>query len=284
VKNQGRDTVVGIFLDETYAQQAIQALQSAGFKANITDQSSLRSLNIPQNELGLYESRLGEGNTVVTVKTGDRGEDALGIMLQNGAEYMNLHAAQGSAGAQQGGRYDEEYYRKLQANQRQYGQVDQSTGRARTAEELRVQLREEGLVATKQAVQTGEVQVQKVVHERQEEIPVNLRREEVTIERHAVNQPIAAGEIGDLQDEVIRVPVYEEQAQLEKQARIKEEVVIGKQAVQEQQTLTGTTRHEHLEVNETGNVSVQGNVETDVRTSSEGMRAYDPDTQGHTHR
>jgi uncharacterized protein (TIGR02271 family) len=275
VKNQGRDTVVGVFLDETYAQQAIQALQSGGFKANITDQSALRSLNIPQNELGLYESRLGEGNTVVTVKTGDRGEDALGIMLQNGAEYMNLHTAQGSAGAQQSGKYNEEYYRNLQANQRQYGQVDKSTGRARTAEELRVQLHEEGLVATKQAVQTGEVQVQKVVHERQEEIPVNLKREQVTIERHAVNQPVAAGEIGDLQDEVIRVPVYEEQAQLEKHARIKEEVVIGKEAVLEQETLTGTVRHEHLEVNETGTVNVRG--------TEEGMRAYDPDTQGHTH-
>jgi uncharacterized protein (TIGR02271 family) len=270
--NNQRDTVVGVFLDEVYAQQAIQALQSAGFQANVTDQSSLRSLNIPQNELGLYESRLGEGNTVVTVNAGGRGEDALGIMLQNGAEYMNLHAEQ------QGVRYDEEYYRNLQANQRQYGQIDRNTGRARTAEELRVQLREEGLVASKQAVQTGEVQVQKIVHERQEEIPVNLKREQVTIERHAVNQPVAAGEIGDLQDEVIRVPVYEEQAQLEKQARIKEEVVIGKEAVLEQQTLTGTTRHEHLEVNETGNVNVQGNAGT-----SEGMRAYDPDTQGHTH-
>ncbi len=124
-------------------------------------------------------------------------------------------------------------------------------------EEIHLRLEQETRVPAKQAVQSGEVQVQKIVHERQEEIPVNVRLEQVTIERHAVNQPVEAGEIGDLQDEAIRVPVYEEQAQLEKQARIKEEVVIGKEAVLEQQTLTGTTRHEQVEGDETNNVNVR---------------------------
>ena len=67
-------------------------------------------------------------------------------------------------------------------------------------------------------------------------------------------------EIRDMQDEVIRVPVYEEQAQLHKQARVTEEVTVGKKAVEEQQTLSGTVRHEHVEVVNDGDVQVRGDV------------------------
>lgn len=254
---QNTSTVVGIFPDNSWAQLAIGTLQSNGFNARLADRGTvdnLANLGIDRNAASLYQSRLGEGNWVVLVENaGNRGEDALGVMLQNGAENIDLSKDSSNNSA--------DYYQRLQnagANERQYGHYDESLGRARNAEEMRVILREETLTPVKQAVQSGEVQMQKVVHERQQEIPVNLRHEEVTIQRHAVDRPATGDELDDMTDQVISVPVYEERAELQKQARVREEVTIGKQAVEEQQTLTGTTRHEHLEVNETGNVVVQG--------------------------
>ncbi|HEX8227872.1 MAG TPA: YsnF/AvaK domain-containing protein [Chloroflexia bacterium] len=262
-------TVVGIFPDQTWAQGAISALQNGGFNARLADTgtvSNLASMGIDSNAASLYESRLGEGNVVVIVENaGGRGEDALGIMLQNGAE--NIDLSKDRTGNTTTTTTTTDYYQRLQsrgANERQYGNYDESLGRARNAEEMNVLLREETLTAVKQSVQSGEVQVQKVVHEKQQEIPVNLRHEEVTIERRAVDRPATADDLDDMTDQVISVPVYEERAELQKQARVREEVTIGKQAVEEQQTLTGTTRHEHLEVNETGNVVVQGDANTNT--------------------
>lgn len=256
-------TVVGIFPDHSWAQGAIGALQNAGFNARLADRGTvgnLANMGIDSNAASLYQSRLGEGNVVVIVENaGGRGEDALGIMLQNGAENIDLSKDRtGGATTTTTTTTNYQQLQSLGANERQYGSYDESLGRARNAEEMRVILREETLTPVKQAVQSGEVQVQKVVHERQQEIPVNLRHEEVTIERHAVDRAATADELDDMTDQVISVPVYEERAELQKQARVREEVTIGKQAVEEQQTLTGTTRHEHLEVNDTGNVVVQG--------------------------
>lgn len=122
----------------------------------------------------------------------------------------------------------------------------------------RIELREEELTASKQQVQAGEVQVRKTVQEEQREIPVNLRHEEVTIERRAVDRPLREGEVADLSEEVIQVPIYEERAQVQKQARVAEEVVIDKNVVQEQETLRGTVRREDLDIERSGDVDVRG--------------------------
>ena len=273
------DKVVGVFFDEGYAQQAIQALQAAGYEARIADESAIKSfrkLGWEEEVAALYESRYNEGNAIVVVEGGD-GTNALNMLLEYGAEYINLQQqGQGkqSAGTQSGA-YDAAYYQNLQADQRQYGTYDEQLGRARNAEELHVQLRDETLTPVKEAQQSGEVQVRKVVHEREVEVPVTLRQEEVIIERVPVDREISAaeaGEITDMGDQVIRVPVYEEQVELQKSTRVREEVTIGKRAVEQQQNVSGTTRHEHLEVEETGEVRVQGNAqETTVRNANAGM-------------
>jgi uncharacterized protein (TIGR02271 family) len=265
--NETNETVVGVFLDQQHANQAIQHLKQQGFNAQIANKSAIkafRSTGLEDDVVNLYENRLNEGNSIVTV-TGNNGEDAMRLMLQMGAEYINISDKGGTSryNWMQGETQNASYYQNLDRTKRQYG-WDENQGRGWNEDELRVQLREETLQPVKQAVQKGEVQLNKTVHERQQEVPVNLRREEVYVNRQAVDRPASPGEIGDMQDEVVRVPVYEEQAELQKQARVREEVNIGKRAVEEQQTLTGTTRHEHLEVNETGNAQIEGNVQGDV--------------------
>ena len=126
--------------------------------------------------------------------------------------------------------------------------------------------------------QAGEVELRKVVHEREQQVPVNLRHEEVYVERRAMNEAANSDDIRDMQDQVIRVPVYEEQAQLHKQVRVTEEVAIGKNAVEEQQTLSGTTRHEHAEVVSDGNVQVRGDVNDATRATQQGYTQTETQT------
>jgi uncharacterized protein (TIGR02271 family) len=267
--NNTNETVVGVFFDEGYAQQAVQALQGAGYQARIADQAAIqtfRSLGWEDEVASLYESRYNEGNSIVVVEGGD-GASALASLLQYGAEYINLKGSGGNTGNTayaETQAYDANYYRNLKNEQRQYGQYDQQMGRARNAEEIRLQLREETLTPVKQAQEAGQVQFRKVVHEDQVEVPVTLRREEVVIERTPVDRAATAAEAGAInvgEDQVISVPVYEETVELQKQTRVREEVTLDKKTVEEQQTVAGTTRREDVELDESGRIRVQGSVD-----------------------
>ena len=261
--NATNETVVGVFLDQQHANQATQYLQQQGYDAQIADKSAIkafRSTGLEDDVVNLYESRLSQGNTIVTV-TGNNGEEAMRQMLQMGAEYINISDKGGTPryNWMEGQAQQANYYQNLDRSRRQYGMWDQTRGRALNEDEVRVQLREETLQPVKQAVQTGEVGVHKTVREQQHEVPVNLRREEVTIDRQAVDRPADPREIGDMREESFSVPVYEERAELQKQARVYEEVTLSKQPIEEQRTVTGTTRREELDVTENGDAALRGN-------------------------
>jgi uncharacterized protein (TIGR02271 family) len=94
----------------------------------------------------------------------------------------------------------------------------------RTADEgaRKLQLREEELIARKQSVETGRVGVRTEVISEQRTIDVPVTREEVTIERHAVDRRPADRPIAER--ETISIPVHEEEVTLEKKAVVYEEV------------------------------------------------------------
>ena len=220
---------IGVFFDENYAQRAIQGLRQAGINAQIADDKVVRDLKrygfTDQDQIGVYQNRFKEGNTLVIADAGQNGEDVMNLLLQYGAENIDMTRGQNAR-----------HYQNLQANQRQYGPYDEQTGRARSADEARLVLVREQLIPTKQAVQAGEVQVRKTTHEHQEQFPVTLTHEEVTIERRPIQGQVSEADL-TAGEQVVRVPIYEEQAQLQKQATA-EEVVVRKQQVQQQQTLT----------------------------------------------
>ncbi len=117
----------------------------------------------------------------------------------------------------------------------------------------KVQLAAEELHVDKARQQAGEVEIHKEVVEEQVEIPVTLQHEEVVITRHAVNRDLAPGErVADMnEDEVVRIPVTQEVANVTKTAHVVEEVEVGKRVVSEDQTVSGTVRHEEIDINDT---------------------------------
>jgi len=123
--------------------------------------------------------------------------------------------------------------------------------------EQTLQLREEELSTRKRSVETGQVSIGKEVVSEQRTIDVPVTREEVTIERHAVDRRPSDRAI-DERDETISVPVHEEQVTAEKRAVVYEEVEVGKRAVQETQHVSETVRREEAVIDKDGRVEIEG--------------------------
>ncbi|MGH2458340.1 MAG: YsnF/AvaK domain-containing protein [Chloroflexota bacterium] len=127
-----------------------------------------------------------------------------------------------------------------------------STGEA-AEQTRRIPLRDEEIEIHKHREKVGEVVIGKEVVEEQRTFNVPVSREEVTIERHTVDQPIKGPmpPVGQ-ESEVVRVPIYEDVVDVEKRAHVHEELVVSPEEVTTQEQVTRTVRREVPEVSTTG--------------------------------
>jgi uncharacterized protein (TIGR02271 family) len=111
---------------------------------------------------------------------------------------------------------------------------------------------EERIGVEKRSGQMGEVQIRKEVETEQVNIPVELRHEEVHVNRvDTPNRPVRPGEAPDaFQEGTIRVPVRGEEAVAHKEAIVTGEVVIDRDVVTERETVSDTVRRETVDVDE----------------------------------
>lgn len=83
------------------------------------------------------------------------------------------------------------------------------------------------------------------------EVPVE--REEVVIERHPAS---GMAKSGDIREEILRIPVKEDQVHVSKEAVVTEEVSIGKRKVRDTEHISDTVRKETLKFDESGGAKV----------------------------
>lgn len=117
-------------------------------------------------------------------------------------------------------------------------------------EEQRLTLSEEELEARKRVREAGEVTVRKetVTEHRQIEVPVT--REEVHVERGPAS-PGASAQGAPFEEETIRVPVREEEVEVTKRPRVREEVRVSRTARQQEQRVEGEVRREEARIDRT---------------------------------
>ncbi len=119
-----------------------------------------------------------------------------------------------------------------------------------------VQLREEELRARKEGREVGQVGIRKEVVEEEKTLEVPVTREEVFVERHAVERRPSDAPIGE--GETIDVPVYEEEVSVEKRPVVTEEIEVGKREVQDTERVSGTVRKEEPRIEREGDADVRG--------------------------
>ncbi|MGM9922718.1 MAG: YsnF/AvaK domain-containing protein [Bacillus sp. (in: firmicutes)] len=161
------------------------------------------------------------------------------------------------------------------------------TGRAADGleDEKTLRLREEQLQVDKDQVQTGEVVVNKQVRTEQKEVQVPVEHEEVYIERRPVTNPTAGINDGSITDEneTIRIPVVEEQLQVTKKPVVTDEIVIGKEKVQETKTVKDSVKKEDVSVDKNGNPILSDDTVTAADRKAANMdSSYDYDDKEET--
>lgn len=129
-----------------------------------------------------------------------------------------------------------------------------------TAEDGRLQLRQEELDVNKSRVQAGEVTLSKEVVEEQKAVDVPVTHEEVIIERRTINNeqsdtPISSGE-------TIRIPVSKEQVDVGKHTVVTGEVSARKHEVEETRHIEETLKKEEARINTEGDTNVITNEST----------------------
>ena len=112
--------------------------------------------------------------------------------------------------------------------------------------------REERLTVDKDTEQVGGVRVSKRVVEDTQSVDVPVTREELVIERRSVDRP---ADHDTLTEDSVEVPVYEEQVRTSKDARVVEELEIGKTSKTDTERVSGTVRREEFEIDSDGDVN-----------------------------
>ncbi len=108
---------------------------------------------------------------------------------------------------------------------------------------------EEQLHVSKRAVESGETRVRTNVTSRPVEETVNLREEHVTVERRPVDRAVGNAP-NAFQDGVIEVTEMAEVPVVSKEARVVEEVVVGKDITERQETVRETVKRTDVDVDE----------------------------------
>ncbi len=269
-------TLVGIFDDYNTAQQVAQELVERGFNqadinitANDAKQGSthygggtdatyntagstfsdrisnffgnLFGSDVDESDRGIYAESVRRGSTLVTVRAKDQMVDtAVGIMNRHGAVDIDWRAAQ----------YQASGYTSFDAAAPAYtaDQVRQERDRLSNQGEVAMPVVEEQLQVGKRAVQRGGVRVYTRVTERPVEETINLREEQVRVDRRPVDRAVSEADLAAVREGAVEVTTPGEEAVVSKQARVVEEVVVGKEATERTETVHGTVQRTDVEV------------------------------------
>ena len=132
-------------------------------------------------------------------------------------------------------------------------------GMSETDNQKGLKLYEERLVTDKHRRKAGEVAVNKRVESETARASVPVEKERVVVERHDTNstRPAAVNEdMAFREGEVARMDVYEEEADIEKQAYVREEVNIRKEVDRDTVDAQEEIRREEVDVDTKGNPKV----------------------------
>ncbi|HEY9672768.1 MAG TPA: DUF2382 domain-containing protein [Waterburya sp.] len=124
-----------------------------------------------------------------------------------------------------------------------------------------LKLYEERLITNKNRQKTGEVMIGKHVETNTATVSVPVEKERVIIERTRPSDTteVAPGEANFREGEAARMEIYEESADIEKKAYVREEVSVRKEVERDTVDRTETLRREELDVDTEGNPIIDRN-------------------------
>lgn len=253
-------TIVGLFDSKQEAHAARTELVQKGFIENDIDFSEGRvgdastTTTTTDNSVGGFFSHLfgddeatarnytdvaGETEAILTVQVDsqDRARQVAQIFDNHSAIDVDERASQ---------------------NQQNYSQTT-DTNRARTAADTTrtttegntaIPVIEENLSVGKRTVEQGGVRVRSRIVEKPVEETVRLRQERVVVNRHPVNRAVSDADRNNFREGEMELTEHSEEAVVSKQARVVEEVSVGKTVEERDQVVRDTVRRTDVDVEE----------------------------------
>lgn len=275
-------TIVGLFQQMQDAQGAMTDLDSAGLSDNASFapqaepelHSRLASAGIPQQDADLYANGVRQGMPMIVVQgvaDSDAEEVASILDRRNTIDISSL---------------TQNYTRQsLERSGASVSTTSSSTmGSSTTAttgtnysantnlyegQDMVLPIVEEQIRVGKREVERGGVRVRTRVTETPVNEQVTLREETVHIDRRPVNQVVDASVFDQVTNQTLEVIEHDEEAVVSKEARVVEEVRIGKEASERTETITDTVRRTDVDVEEVqGTGRVSGTTMTGTASSS----------------
>ncbi len=203
---------------------------------------ALVGLGIPEEKAKIYNDRVAGGSFLVMV-TGTEAEvkRVETIMQRCGVEEFGIYNAPNAPA------------------QTAKPVATPPTPRAEATDSDNVKLYEERLVADKERHKAGEVSVGKHVETETAKVAVPVEKERIVIERTTPTneRTVAPGTADFSGGEVARVDIYEETAEIGKEAFVREEVKVRKEVEHETVQAEETLRREELDVDVDGNPTIR---------------------------
>ena len=127
--------------------------------------------------------------------------------------------------------------------------AEQWVGRPEAAHEETVQAIEEELHVGKRQTRGGRVRLHKIVEELPVEERIRLHEEEVHVERRAVDRPVSPEEAKrGFEERTVEVSATVERPVVSKEARVVEEVAVGKTAREREEVVRDTVRRSKIRI------------------------------------
>lgn len=114
------------------------------------------------------------------------------------------------------------------------------------SQEARIPLHEEELTVGKREVEAGGIRLRKIVRTETVQQPVEVRREDIVVERVPATERQPAGKAFEGED--IYIPLRREEPVVSKETHVREEVRARKTAETQRQTVSGQVRKEEVQV------------------------------------
>jgi len=286
-------TVVGMFDTAAQAKTAAQQLQAAGFSLDHVDVASRSDdATTDNNNRGRYRS-----NTNRTEEsTGDSISDFFSNLFSDDDDDDNArryaHAARESGSMVTVHAHSDENARQAAEILDRCGAVDvddraEQTGyqsqnknqnaqnqntKAATAgndDQLSAKVIEENLQVGKRVEQTGGARLRSRIIERPVEASVRLREEHVNVNRTPVDRPATEADFDAFKEGNIEVTESAERAVVGKEARVVEEVTLGKEVTEREETIHDTVRKTEVDVEQ---LNKSGNSANNRRSDEDGRR------------
>ena len=246
---------------------------------------ALNSLGVPEEHAGYFAEGLRRGGTLVTVSAMESTvQSVIDVLNRHGAVDINQRASYYQQSGYQGYTADTQPYTAAElAAERE--QVRATTIAAAptmppfittthdsadvtipvdSQEETVLPVVEEEIALGKRQVQSGGVRVYTRVTEVPVQESINLREEHVTVERRPVDREVNTSDMAVFKEGVIEMTETAEVPVIAKEARIVEEVVIGKEVTERVHTVQDTVRRTDVEVEQ-----IAGQTATATTTTTE---------------